>query len=340
MTPEFMKFMEAFCIERWGSAPAAPEPIPADGSDRKFFRFRGEQEGESVIALVYPEGIETGENDAYAAIGRHLHERGVSVPEIFAYQRKEGFIVMEDAGGTSLYDKVIAAKDPHEIVALYEGAWDLLIRLQRDGSDGFQKDWCFQGAFYDRKVMLERESGYFLDVFLSRYLGEKFDKAALQKEFELLADEASKIPPGFLMHRDFQSRNLFYRGSKGPYVLDFQAARFGPAQYDVAAMTIDPYVSLGNEIRERILDAYLSRLKESGLMSVDAFLAGYPIIALHRNLQILGAYSFLGYGKKKPFFLQWIPGAIASLNDLLESRPEWKCPVLRSCVERILEKVE
>ena len=118
------------------------------------------------MALVFPEGIETGENDAYAAIGRHLHERGVSVPEIFAYQRQEGFIVMEDAGVTSLYDKVNAAKDPHEIVALYEGVWDLLIRLQRRGAEGFQKDWCFQGACYDRKVMLERESGYFLDAFL------------------------------------------------------------------------------------------------------------------------------------------------------------------------------
>ena len=122
-------------------------------------------------------------------------------------------------------------------------------------------------------------------------------------------------------------------------MVDFQSARFGPAQYDVAAMAIDPYVSLDNEIRKRILHAYLSRLEESGLMSVEAFMSGYPIIALHRNLQILGAFSFLGHGKKKPFFLQWIPGALTSLNDLLESRPEWRCPVLRSCVERVLNRV-
>jgi aminoglycoside/choline kinase family phosphotransferase len=187
--------------------------------------------------------------------------------------------------------------------------------------------------------MLERESGYFLRAFIGDYLKISVQAESLSREFHKLAGLARKAPDHFLLHRDFQSRNILMPGGECPHVIDFQGARWGPLQYDVAALVIDPYVPLTEEVRLGILAAYVKRLDASGAMDPELFLAHYPVIALHRNLQILGAFAYLGHGKAKPFFLQWIPTALTNLAAILRSHPEWDCPVLERLVERAMPMV-
>jgi aminoglycoside/choline kinase family phosphotransferase len=282
-----------------------------------------------MIVLYNPGRI--AENDAYWNIGRHLRDRGAPVPRLYEYERDEGWILLEDLGDRSLQKAAGDAACEQEIEDLYGPVLDGLLLLQSQGPHGFEEKWCYQGTRYDSTLMRERESGYFLQAFLRGHLGWSGDETPLLQEFRDLAEQAGQAPAHFLLHRDFQSRNILFPSSGRPHVIDFQGARWGPLQYDVAALTLDPYVGLGVRLRDRILGMYLARLEASGAMTADRFLADYPLIALHRNLQILGAFGFLG--KRKPFFLQWIPRAVENLRRLANDHPEWKCSRLRERIE-------
>jgi aminoglycoside/choline kinase family phosphotransferase len=327
---DLQPFVKAHFLESWGELPQHWQPLEADGSARRFFRVHAGQR--SLVVLSHPDGRATGENDAYVAIGRHLHRRGIPVPAIRAYHRSHGWIIVEDLGDRNLHQAVSKSSNLQEILSLYGPVLDALLTLQIRGARGFRETWCYQGARYDFRLMMEGESGHFLRSFLQGYLGWSGPEAPLHQEFEALAGMASSAPSDFLIHRDFQSRNVLLPSLDSPHLIDFQGARWGPLQYDVAALVIDPYVHLSDALRGTVLAAYLERLEASGLMHPEEFMGHYPLIALHRNLQILGAFAFLGCIKMKPFFLQYIPSAVSRLNNLLGENPHWDCPHLRESV--------
>ena len=89
--------------------------------------------------------------------------------------------------------------------------------------------------------------------------------------------------------------------------------RFGLAQYDIASLLYDPYVTLTDSERQDLLGFYKKRLKKNG-HSVDGdFDEVFRWCALQRLMQALGAYGFLGLKKDRPHFLSHIPAAMGSL---------------------------
>ncbi len=317
--------------ERLGMSPSSIEPLASDGSTRRFFRVRLGRK--TLIILENPD--QPMENDSYWNIGRHLREFGVPVPQLYHYDREQGRILLQDLGERRLQDEVSRNRDETRILEVYDLVLDALLVLQLGGREGFRAEWCYQGATYDRRTILERESSYFLEAFLRGYCGWRGEKKILLKEFDSLARLTEELaPPRFLIHRDFQSRNILLDSRGKPGIIDFQGARLGPLQYDVASLLVDPYVDISPETRGKILWNYLAKLETSAGISPEDFLRGYPLVLLHRNLQILGAFSFLGKIQGKSFFLQWIPKAFSQLRDLLEEE-DLPCPVLRKAVEDV-----
>jgi len=206
--------------------------------------------------------------------------------------------------------------------------------MQIRGSEGFDQTWCCQSQSYDRELMLKGEAGYFLREFVRNWMGLSPDEEKLWKEFRWLADQASKAPGRWFLHRDFQSRNIMIKDGE-IRVIDFQGGRLGPLQYDLAALLNDPYVGLDEKIKERLLAHYIDRLIEWIELESESFLLYYDLIAVHRNLQVLGAFSFLSRKKGRRYFEAFIPQAVRSLSRVMNLHPEWSCPTLRSLVEEI-----
>ena len=113
------------------------------------------------------------------------------------------------------------------------------------------------------------------------------------------------------------------------WLIDFQGARLGPRQYDLAALLLDPYVNLPLRVQENLLTAYLDRLQQHLTVDPVVWRQQYNYVALCRNLQILGAYGFLTQQKGKKFFRQFIPVACRSLEHRLELLPAGDLPILR-----------
>lgn len=289
--------------------------LPGDGSRRIFWRITTQEGGTSLIAMSNPpdDPAVRRENHAYLRIGTHLRQRGIPVPEIYGYDLKAGWFIMEDLGHMNLQDVATSGDDP---MPLYEQVLDHLFRLQTEGAAGFDPAWCCQTGRYDRTVMLQYEADYFRDAFLGRYLGIAGDGLDLDPAFRHLAETASRADDGFFLHRDFQSRNIML--SKGTIgFVDWQGGRLGPLGYDLASLIIDPYTRLSEEQRTEIRRRYVAMVgarHAAWAASVEAY---YPYLAIQRNLQILGAFSYLTQVMHKPYFETYIPDALHTLDHLL-----------------------
>ena len=301
-----------------GASLAEAQPLAGDGSERRFYRLLGSP---TLVLLYhpYPPGGEINENDSYYLIGRHLKARGAPVPQIYAYDRPEGWMLLEDLGDVSL--EVAFKKTLKEGLAhfWYGLALKVLVRLQIDGLAGFDPAWCFDTPVVDRSFLRERECLYFVRAFLQGYLGLAIGREELADDFDRLLGRALPEGPNYFLHRDFQSRNLFIKDGN-LRVIDFQGARLGPLGYDVAALLIDPYVGLSTARQEELLAQYLGLVRERLTLDEAAFKEQYYHLALCRNLQILGAFGFLTKVKAKDYFARYIPAALAGLKHRLKTR--------------------
>jgi N-acetylmuramate 1-kinase len=301
---------DAFSLTRLGG----------DGSSRCFFRMKCRNSSESFVVMWNPpvNNAALRENSAYERIGRHLKSRGVPVPEIHDVDPRYGCFIMEDLGDVSLQEYLIRLAAP---LPLLERVVEVLFHLQHEGAEGFNPRWCCQTPVYDRTVMILLESGYFREAFLSRYLGMTEDLSRLDCCFAHCAEVISGCRKSYLLHRDFQSRNIMI--SKGRIrIIDWQGARIGPPGYDLASLVIDPYTELTDDQRSFLFEAYLSMLRERFASEVENFLEIYPYLALQRNMQILGAFAYLSNTKGKKEFEAYIPPAVKRLKAQLERMPD------------------
>jgi len=297
--------------------------LSGDGSSRLFFKIKTGVDTTYCGVLPGNENSGKGMTEALAAfnIGRHLKKRGIPVPTIHAFDQQTGFILFEDLGETLLYDDLQRQKQTSgeftwdQTKEIYKEIIELLLYMQISGSIRFDRKWCWDTQRYDKKLMLEKESGYFMQAFCQDLLGIKSFPAKLNDEFKQLASRAAKQPAVYFLHRDFQSRNIMVAALEFR-VIDFQGGRLGPLGYDLASLLIDPYVQIPAEIQQELLEHYLEHLCKYGLDDL-AFMKGYPSLALQRNLQILGAFAFLSQQKQKVFFKQFLLPATISLHQQL-----------------------
>lgn len=316
MDPEFKDNLTVFFKKASPDDTAVSfDQLQGDGSRRVFWRISGIKSTLSFIAMTNPPDTVAldRENRAYLMIARHLRQKGVPLPAIHEYDLGKGWFIMEDLGSTNLQDVALSGNDP---LPVYHTLLKHLFRLQVQGGEDFNSAWCCQTERYDQTVMRKYEAHYFRDAFLEGFLGYKRPWPDLETAFDHLAKMASRADAGFFIHRDFQSRNIMVMDQKIG-IIDWQGGRFGPLAYDLASLLVDPYVRLSDHQKQEIFGTYVALIKDRNPAWVAPFERDYPYLAIQRNLQILGAFSFLSKVMKKPYFEAYIPHALKSLESLL-----------------------
>ncbi len=306
-----------------------------DGSLRRFCRLEHDS-GRRVVAIGSPPSDEAGLAEARSGwhIGCHLFACGAPVPEQYRFDEAAGLLICEDLGDVRLHDLLAEQGLTDEVRTLYGRAVEELARMQVRGADGFDPAWCWDSPCYDRQVMLERESGYFARA-LCRDLLELQVSREVEQEFRLLAERASAADSGFFLHRDFQSRNIMVLGGRVRFI-DFQAGRLGPPAYDLASLLIDPYAALPKTVQQELLEQYLDTLDSLVSCDRELFRHHYRLLAIQRNLQILGAFAFLSSRRNRIFFKQYLVPALVSLAELLGDGESIAMPALQAQVRDCL----
>lgn len=311
--------MAAWARSHWPGSDPGPlqiEPMAADGSARFFVRLISR--GNSLVAMSNPD--HPAENRAWHYLAGHLSKLGLPVARILAADLEQGLFLMEDLGRRSLQEAVLAAASQQEIADLYEPVLAMLARLQAQGALGFDSTVCFDSQELTPEFLLEREAGYFLEEFVLGACGLEPSQLPddLERDMAQLCRRAGQAQPKGLVHRDFQSRNIVYEdGELG--LVDFQGARLGPAQYDLAALLHDPYVDLPAELRGQLKSRYMELRATEGPFSEYQFEEGWPFVSASRVMQALGAYAFLTRRRGRAHFGEYIAPALSTLRALCEA---------------------
>lgn len=284
--------------------------VEKGGSDRKFYRIRSADR--SMIMVKYSGHKE--ENRHYVDIAKFLAVAGVQVPRIYFHDAEQELIWMQDLGEVDLWsfrEKSWAERRP-----LYESA---LIEVFKMHSAATRR---LAGA----AITLEREFNEQLYIweqgyFFEHCLGNHFSLGEVQvrriAELTALKSAAVRLAelPRVLVHRDFQSQNVMVADGTA-WLIDFQGMRPGLAQYDVASLLFDPYVTMTSDERAELLGFYKRLAHRSGIEVAGDFEEVFYWCALQRLMQALGAYGFLGIKKNRPEFLHHIPAARRSLREV------------------------
>ena len=338
-------------FEQWAGVPCTEcLALGANGSSRRYYRLAGssQQVADSELpATCYPLPAKTAigcinddirENEAFFAYSRHLHAKGLPVPELYAVDDDHRHYLQQDLGDQTLYGHLYDKKRQGggfdaEMLALYKQALADLAAIQQGGAD-MDFSVAYPRSDFDRQSILW-DLNYFKYHFL-KLSHIPFDEQLLENDFNTLTDFLLQADCHYFLYRDFQSRNIMLVGSSQQvadselpatcyplpalYYIDYQGGRRGAAQYDVASLLYSAKSDLPEAIRLELLNHYLDvrGLKGEERQRWLGHFWGYVLV---RILQALGAYGYRGLFEQKDYFIQSIPLGLNNLRRLLEDHP-------------------
>ncbi|MCA9771575.1 MAG: phosphotransferase [Myxococcales bacterium] len=289
------------------------EAVTGDASTRVYrrVRFGDGARPASVIAMCMGEG-RLAPDDDFLVLAAFLEGRGVPVPRVLAVAPDAGVAFLEDLGDERMADR-LAGADRTDRLALYHEALDVLLHLQT-GAPPPRGNPAAGRAFDVEKYTFEMND--FVDSYLVRHrrLGLGPRRARLDEVLGRVSAYLARLPRVFA-HRDYHARNLMVREGR-LRVIDFQDARMGPAEYDVASLLRDSYIVLEDAEREALLAHYA---RGRGLDARDPeFRRRFAWSALQRNLKAIGTFARLADARGLTGYLESIPPTLAYVRRALD----------------------
>lgn len=316
------------------SSGAQIHEMPESGSTRKFYRIK-ENKRSAVLIQSKPRDANF---TRYIEIAEFLKEIGIGVPEIYHFDKKRKLILEEDLGNLTLEKYVESINlsrhetGREELFECYKKVIDTLLLMQIIGGKKIAQCKCLKEKVFNYDAF-RFETQYFTKYFLERYCGLTINKSDLENEFHQLAMKLVR-EPFYFMHRDFQSKNILIKDKK-IRIIDFQGAYQGLLSYDLVSLLKDAYISLENELRNKLIDYYLDSLSNYWKINLNPqkFHQIFLYAGLQRNMQALGAFSFLSLAKHKPQFEKYIPRVLEYLSVASDKIQEF--PVLAKVIKSV-----
>lgn len=271
------------------------DTIGEDWASRHYLRIR-KSDGTTVVLLEsVPDHIPTKtlghKLSSYIKLASYLRGHGIHVPEIYAADEPEGWILIEDFGTTSLYNRLEQGGD---YMRNYTAATDELIHM-RDNiqSNDLNLPNFFDGYIYNRR---RRIVDWYMPATRSVMNGDGLTESylAVWKQIE---GSLPPCPVGF-MHGDYHAQNLMWLGQGRCGVIDFQDAYWGPLPFDIANLIEDIRRDIPADVHEAMLNRYGAD---------DVFRAWFRVMATQFHCSIIGQVLRLAIVGGKPHMLKFIP---------------------------------
>ena len=297
--------------------------LAGDASTRSYFRAFFSDASTAIIMLQAHSG--GNEEEAFVEVHQLLEQLGFPVPGILAHDPEKSVLLLEDLGD-DLLETVTARASEKTLSDLYTQAVDLLIRM-RSITAGDTGCRAFDLAFDEEKLM--QEMNFFMTHFVGGFCKKapSSSAAALLEEFFLKICRFLAAEPRIFTHRDFHSRNLLLHDNR-LVMIDFQDARMGPVQYDLASLLRDSYVTLPEDLVNLLLGYYV---ENSGETDPGRFRYVFDIMSLQRNIKALGTFGYQASARGSNRYLSSIPRTVAYIAKNIEFYREFS--LYRSVVE-------
>ncbi|KAF7600886.1 MAG: aminoglycoside phosphotransferase [Candidatus Dactylopiibacterium carminicum] len=287
-------------------------PASADASFRRYFRATL-ADGSTRIIMDAPPTHE--DCRPYLKVAHLFGEAGAHVPQVFAEDLEQGFLLLSDLG----HQTYLSALTQDNADALYADALGALAVIQRASRPDVLPE-------YDRALLL-RELMLFPEWYVTRHKGIALndgETAELMQVFERIL-AVNLAEPRVFVHRDYHSRNLMI-SSPNPGVLDFQDAVYGPITYDLTSLFKDAYIHWDEERTLDWLVRYWEIGRQIGLpvrADFAEFHRDYEFMAAQRHIKVLGIFARLyhrdgkdGYLKDMPLVMRYLKAACRRYSEL------------------------
>jgi aminoglycoside/choline kinase family phosphotransferase len=296
----------------FGTSPVSIEKIPQSGSDRSYFKVKGD--GMNCVATV---GNNIKENQAFIHFAQHFINAAAPVPKVLAVSEDHTVYLQDDFGDVSLLHVLESEGYTDHIYQLFQKSLKALAHLQVQGHRQLNYEWCITSKEFGKQAIMA-DLLYFKYYFLDT-LQIPYDKEKLIDDFEVLSIYLARADHRYFMYRDFQSRNILIQDDQVRFI-DFQGGMKGAVQYDVASLLWQAKADLSADWKQRLLDYYVEELENQLGEKVDRnrFVGQYYGYVLLRLLQVLGAYGFRGLFERKAHFLTSIPLALRNVRSFLQ----------------------
>ena len=280
------------------------EDLKGDASHRKFFRKYYDKNFTTILVEAKKEKFKNLE--MYMAINEFLLKNKIKTPRLISENLKKNFIEIEDFGNIS-YDKIIKKKISK--IGIYKELVNLLINIQKIKT---KKKILFKRKKYFLKIYtikeLNKESDLFFNWYLPLILKKKKSiklKKIIKKKLNNLYKKI-KLKNNFFTHRDFHASNLM-KVKKKIGVIDTQDALLGNPSYDLVSLIDDVRVKTSSKEKKQIFDYYFKKCFSIYKKNKESFIHDFKIIAVQRNLKIIGIFARLFKRDKKAKYLKLIP---------------------------------
>jgi len=275
-----------------------PKILADDASFRRYYRLDdGKRRAVLMDAPPPQEDVRP-----YVTVARILHEHGFSAPEIYAEDRDQGFLLIEDFGDDT-YTRLLAKGADEE--ALYTLAIDTLVALHRV----VEAERLPQLPLYDEERLLT-EAGLLAEWYTPSMLGAELSEAAREDyvaRWRAVLPMA-ELPAQTLVLRDYHVDNLMLlpgrKAVQSCGLLDFQDAVRGPTSYDLVSLLKDARRDVQPALREAMTERYLAQFPD---LDEPLFRRSAAILAAQRNCKIIGIFTRLWRRDGKPQYLAHIP---------------------------------
>jgi aminoglycoside/choline kinase family phosphotransferase len=278
--------------------------LAGDASGRQYFRLLSDDHGPAILMHA---PSDSGSTERFVKMATHLRGFGLSAPEIYAQDTAKGLLLLEDFGD-DLFARVFDRNGHHES-GLYRAAVDVLAHLQAaPHPEGL--------TVFDSAAMAAA-----LEPVFQWYPSKPVtDVSALLAEIEPFFDAVNAVPPALSL-RDFHAENLIWLRGRGHLkqvgLLDFQDAVLAHPAYDLASLTRDARRDLAPGLKEELERCWAKLTGQTiGRVSADC-----ALIAVQRNLRILGVFARLALRDGKPQYIEMMPRVWGHLQTDL-GRPE------------------
>ncbi len=289
----------------WGDAQV--EALIPDASFRQYFRVT--LANQKAILMDAPPEHEP--IDPFLKLTQHLKSIELRVPEILAFDARDGFILLEDLGDNTFTELIVSGENE---LLLYEKALGELIKLQSSA-----KAVDIDVGEYDFDLMID-EACLFTQWYLPAVTQNKIDKymvSGFNAAWKTIFKTLPEINPTLVL-RDFHVDNLMMINDQCA-LLDYQDAVIGSPAYDVVSLLEDARRDIGCELTQKILSIYQDKTNSDPKI----FQHHYVIWGAQRHCKVAGIFMRLWVRDNKPNYLIHLTRVMALLKKNLQ------CPELK-----------
>ncbi|HRK02208.1 MAG TPA: phosphotransferase, partial [Oligoflexia bacterium] len=297
------------------------EALPGDASTRRYYRVRTRTA--SFILMKMQPFEDSGNDLTFIQVQKHLSKLGINVPQIVDVDDKSGVILLSDLGDETLLKRLERVSKKRDQLVWFKRAIDLVLNMQVVATQRSAPIDAYGLYFDEEKLMWEVRFAlaHFYGGTLARKIPNK-EERRVQNYFESICKQLAS-QEWYFTHRDYHSRNIMVV-DQDLYMIDFQDARMGCAQYDLASLLRDSYYQLEEEVVYELVDYYIrQRDKMEGTKTGrKEFVRIFDLMAIQRNFKAIGSFASFYAKRGDARYLKFIGNTFENIRRNLLRFPE------------------